>query len=101
MLVESTHRLPDRLERAGDVVAVELLDNRLPQGFRVESARPGRPGETAVAVARDHRRRPGDQVAEVVRQLAVVALAEAVQRHVPVLAERDLPRAPEAHRVDT
>ena len=53
----------------------------------------------AVAIARDHRRRPREQVAEVVPELSLVALVEARDRDVAVLAERDRPRAPEPHRV--
>ena len=99
VLVEGTNRLPDRLERARDVVAVEVLDDRRAQGGRVEGARAGRPRQAPVAVARDHRRRPGDEVAEVVRELGLVALTEAVERDVAVLPERHLSRTPEADRV--
>ena len=50
--------------------------------------------DPSVAVAGDHRRRPRDQVAEVVRELALVALVQAVERRVAVLAERDRRAAP-------
>ena len=53
----------------------------------------------AVAVARDHRRRPREEVAEVVAELALVALVDAVDRRVAVLAERRRRAHAEAHRV--
>ena len=56
--------------------------------------------QLAVAVAGDHRRRPREEVPEVVAQLALVALAEGVERDVAVLAERDGPRDPEPHGID-
>ena len=59
----------------------------------------GTAGQVAVPVARDHRRRPREEVAEVVAELALVALVDAVDRRGAVLPERDGPRAPEAHRV--
>ena len=79
--------------RVGDVVA-ERLEQR-GDGRVVR----GRGGERAAAVARDHRGRPREEVPEVVAELALVALAEPVDRRGSVLSERDRPRAPEAHRV--
>ena len=69
-------------------------------GRRELAALVGRGREVAVAVAGDHRRRPREQVAEVVRELALVALAEAVQRDVAVLADGDDARDPETDRID-
>ena len=64
-------------------------------------AGPSRRGaaEAAPAVARDHRGRAREQVSELVRELALVSLVHVGDRGVPVLAERDGPRAPEADRV--
>ena len=52
--------------------------------------------EPAAAVARDHRRRPREQVPELVSELPLVALADALERDRAVLAERDRADRPEA-----
>ena len=101
--VQAAHELPDRLETSRDVEDVEcgghvLLD---PLDSLDELAALARDNlQLAVAVAGDHRRRPREEVPEVVAQLALVALPERVERDVAVLAERDGPRDPEAHRID-
>ena len=55
--------------------------------------------ERAVAVPGDHRRRPREEVPEIVAELALVALVDARDRGRAVLAERDRPRAPEPDRI--
>jgi hypothetical protein len=73
---------PERLERCRD------------------SAVRGRQGaQRAVAVAGDHRRRAREQVPEIVAELALVALLDALDRRGAVLAERHRPRAPEPDRI--
>ena len=57
-------------------------------GQRTRRARRGH--QPALSVAVGHRRQPRHEVAEVVRQVDVVTLFEAVPREVAVLAERDL-----------
>ncbi len=61
----------------------------------------GQRAQPAAAVAGHHRRRAREQVAEVVAELALVALVDARDRGRAVLAERDRPRTPEPHRVGT
>ena len=56
-------------------------------------------GHDAVAVALDHRQRAAGEVAVVVGELGLVALAERGRRDAAVLAERDLAEAVEAQRV--
>ena len=101
--VETADVVPDRLERSGDVEAVEsggdVVVHR-PRGGRELALVVGRLPQLAVSVAGDHRRRAREQVAEVVAELALVALAEAVERDVAVLAERDDASRPEADGVD-
>ena len=102
MPVEGPHDLPDPLERARQVEDVEA--RRDVGGERLEDRRDGRVGrrhggQVAVPIAGDHRRDPREEVAEIVPELALVALAHAVDRGDAVLPEGDGARAPEADRV--
>src|SRR5262245_37861226 len=69
--VELTDRLPDRVDYAAQLPSVEPRRNLRVQ--RVEAAgdlcRAGTCGQLAVPITSHHRRRPGDEVAELVREL--------------------------------
>ena len=102
MAIEAAYDLPDPLERPRQVedveargdVAREWLEDRGDLGVG------GRGGdEPAVPVSGDHRGRPGEEIAEVVPELSLVALAHALDRGDAVLAERHRASAPEPHGI--
>src|SRR3954451_18667086 len=74
VLVEAAHRLPDLVERARDVEAVEAPAAPPREPLAVERRLRVRRADRAVAIARDHRRCPREEVAEVIAELALVAL---------------------------
>jgi hypothetical protein len=87
--VERPHDLPDPLERAGQVERIQsggdVVGKRLQECGDLGFARRSR-SEGSVAVPGDHRRDAREEVAEVVAELALVPLAEALDRRRPVLA---------------
>ena len=99
--VEPAHALPDLVERAGQLDAVEQLRDALAQALEVvvEQSVEFAFGERAVAVAHDHRDRAAREVAVVVGQLALVALLEGGGGDRAVLAEGHVAQQVEAQRV--
>src|SRR5215831_20264199 len=99
--VEQADHLPDVLQAARQVVDVEarheLPAKAVERGSKPLVARSRR--DPASRVAGDHRRRSRDEIAEVVRELALVTLVERVDRGAPVLSERNRSKRPEPHRV--
>src|SRR5581483_756429 len=100
--VEPPDELPDAVGGARDVEAVEIGGDVTTQRLRRDlevwvrrQAALDRPVEKLL----DHLRRPREQVAEVVAELAFVALVEAVDRGTSVLAEVHGARAPVANGV--
>ena len=99
--VELPHDVPDRLQRARELPRFEpagdLVVQRVEPGGDLRSAGPGR--QLAVPVAGDHRRRPRHEVAELVRQLPLIAFVERVLGGRTVASERRRTNGPVAHRI--
>ena len=103
MAVQRPHEGPGAIDGARDVEGVDRRRDFLAErvdllGELLGPAR--RRGQPAVAEPCDHRSGPREQVAQIVPELALVAVADPAHRPASVLAERDGPRAPEAHGVD-
>src|SRR4029453_18101200 len=100
--VERANDLPDALERPGEVERVELPSEVVTEWGedRRDLGVVRRHGpESTTSIPRDHRGRPGEEVAEIVAELPLVALAQTVDRCRAVLAERHGSGAPEPHGV--
>ena len=105
--VEAPHVLPDGLEGGRDLDGVEpgggAVHHRLALGGDRRQGRGvllRRLRDLAAPVLGDHRRRAAHEVAELVGELPVVALFEALHRDDPVLTEGHLAEEVETQRVD-
>ena len=100
--VEAADELPDAVDGGRDLEPVEIGGDVAlqPFGQRPQLIVAGPVAlELPVEELFDHLRRSREQVAEVVAELALVALVQSVDRSRPVLAEVDRARAPVAHGV--
>src|SRR5439155_14525392 len=87
--VESPDQFPDQVERAGEIPGIEARRQRpaeLVDRDRELGRNLGR-HQAAPAGASDQSRRPGEEIAELVAELALVARVDVLHRGVAVLPE--------------
>src|SRR5439155_25642608 len=100
--VERADEGPGTIDRAGDVEGVDRGRDTPAERVDLAGELLGPPrgrGQPAVPELRHHGGGAREQVSEIVAELAFVPLADPADGPAAVLAERDRPRAPEAHGV--
>ena len=102
MPVQPADDVPDRIERPGEVVLVELSRNVVADshdGVRDHARALGRGDQLSVSRPCNQRSRPREQISEIVAELTLVPLVELLDGGVPVLTEPRRPKQVVPQRV--